>query len=475
MALSPWPERSTMPVAWPAAVRQLAASLNQSVPATGSLVDDATLIRLDQLASMVSARAEKEAPGAPQEARDEAIVRAVGYLLQAGTGRSGRRGSRVWRLSIRRAISAGGTIAGPLLFSLPGTLRVGESRMKFPWRFWEKREGYTDTIINALIQAAEGSARNAHATAALESAAGLYQAAFSAAKVEPEQEALGPSFLGEAARRLIRYGQAVYLIEIEDGKIRLRDVGSWNIGGGPNEEDWTYECEMAGPTKSETIRRPSSGVIHFRYAVDPLRPWEGLDPFKAHPPPGHSWEHLSSVWARSPRLLARFLLPIPADGGDGGEGDPLAKLKADIAKAKGRPITVKTTAGGFGEGPGSAPQRDWQQSRIGANPPDVLVNLRTETTLSVMSACQVPISLITDADGTSQREAWRRFVMGAVEPLSQRMGEELSRKLDLPSLDFKFRSLWASDLIGRTQAFQRLVQGGMGIQEAVSAAGIMAE
>ena len=47
------------------------------------------------------------------------------------------------------------------------------------WKFWEKRSGYTDTIINALIQAAEGSARNAHATAALESAAGLYQAAFS--------------------------------------------------------------------------------------------------------------------------------------------------------------------------------------------------------------------------------------------------------------------------------------------------------
>ena len=36
--------------------------------------------------------------------------------------------------------------------------------------------------------------------------------------------------------------------------------------------------------------------------------------------------------------------------------------------------------------------------------------------------------------------------MGAIEPLSQRMAEELSRKLDLPSLDFKFRSLWASDL-----------------------------
>ena len=86
MALSPWPLLSTMPVAWPAAVRQLAASLNQSVPATGALDTDSTSIRLDQLAGMVSARVEKEAPGAPQSARDEAVVRACGYLLQAGSG-----------------------------------------------------------------------------------------------------------------------------------------------------------------------------------------------------------------------------------------------------------------------------------------------------------------------------------------------------------------------------------------------------
>ena len=86
MALSPWPSRSTMPVAWPAAIRQLAASLNQSVPASGLLADDAPSIRLDEIAGMVSARAEKEAPGAPQSARDEAVVRGVGYLLQAGSG-----------------------------------------------------------------------------------------------------------------------------------------------------------------------------------------------------------------------------------------------------------------------------------------------------------------------------------------------------------------------------------------------------
>ena len=268
-------------------------------------------------------------------------------------------------------MSAGGIIAGPLLFSLPGTHRVGGSSDELAI-LGETGSGYTDTIINALIEAAEGSARNAHATAALESAAGLYQAAFSAAKVEPEQEALGPSFLGEAARRLIRYGETCYLIEVEDGKIRLRDVASWNIGGGPNEEDWTYSLEMTGPTSSETIKRPSSGVVHFRYAVDPLRPWEGLGPLQSASATGTLMGAIEQRLGEESGAPSALLLPIPADGGDGGEGDPLANLKADIAKAKGRPVVLKTTAGGFGEGPGNAPQKDWQQSRIGANPPEVL-------------------------------------------------------------------------------------------------------
>ena len=201
----------------------------------------------------------------------------------------------------------------------------------------EAGSGYTDTIINALIQAAEGSARNAHATAALESAAGLYQAAFSAAKVEPEQEALGPSFLGEAARRLIRYGQTVYLIEVEDGKIRLRDVASWNIGGGPNEEDWTYECEMAGPTKSETIRRPSSGVVHFRYAVDPLRPWEGLGPLQSASATGTLMGALEQRLGEESAAPSALLLPIPADGGRwrgwGSPGKPQNRYREGEGKA----------------------------------------------------------------------------------------------------------------------------------------------
>ena len=347
--------------------------------------------------------------------------------------------------------------------------------MRSWWKFWERREGYTESILNAIIQSAEGGIGSAHATAALESAAGLYQSAFSGAKADPDLPALGPSFLGEAARRLIRWGQAVYLIEVQDGQIRLRDVSSWSVGGGVREEEWVYELEITGPLKTETTRRPSDGVVHLRYAVDPTRPWEGLGPMQIASLTGTLSGIIEQRLGEESAAPSALLLPIPADGGDGGEGDPMANLKLDIAGAKGRPVLLKTTSEGWAEGEAAAPQRDWQANRLGANPPESMISLRRDSALSVLNACQVPVALFGDADGTSQRESWRRFVMGTCEPLSQRMAEELSRKLDLPSLDFSFRSLWASDLVGRTQAFQRMVQSGMGIPEAAAASGIMTE
>ena len=73
--------------------------------------------------------------------------------------------------------------------------------------------------------------------------------------------------------------------------------------------------------------------------------------------------------------------------------------------------------------------------------PDSSVALRTDASLSVLSACGVPVSLVTDADGTSQREAWRRFIMGSVEPLLGIVGEEIEAKLET-RVTFDLSSLW---------------------------------
>ncbi len=347
--------------------------------------------------------------------------------------------------------------------------------MKIPWRFWERRDSYTDILVNALVDAAENPAKSANATAAVEAAAWAYQSAFQAAKLDPKLPALSPSFLGDLVRQLVRHGQAIYEIGVSGGVIILRPATSWTITGGADEGAWVYRVERQGPTSSTSKTIPSAGVLHFRYATLPGRSWEGLGPLQFATATGTLAGVLEQRLGEEAGAPSALLLPIPGDGGDGGEGDPLAEMKSDLAKARGRPVVLKTTASGWGEGPAAAPRRDWAQSRIGAHPPDVLRSLRKDVIESLVTACGVPVSLVNDGDGTGQRESWRRFVMGSCEPLSARIAEELSRKLDLASLDFDFGSLWAHDVVGRTTAFQKLIAGGMAVEEAARLSGVLSE
>lgn len=74
MALSPWP---TSPVAITNATAALKVALDDPD------LEDA---RVQALGMMASARVEKEAPGAPQAIRDEAVIRYAGYMDQADPG-----------------------------------------------------------------------------------------------------------------------------------------------------------------------------------------------------------------------------------------------------------------------------------------------------------------------------------------------------------------------------------------------------
>ena len=64
--------------------------------------------------------------------------------------------------------------------------------------------------------------------------------------------------------------------------------------------------------------------------------------------------------------------------------------------------------------------------------------------------------------------------MGSVEPLLAIVGAEVATKLET-SVSFDLGGLWAHDLQGRASAFQRLVAGGVPIQEALATSGLLAE
>ena len=83
-----------------------------------------------------------------------------------------------------------------------------------------------------------------------------------------------------------------------------------------------------------------------------------------------------------------------------------------------------------GEGRASAPQRDWQASRLGPNPPESMATVRRDAFAAVLAATGTPPSLFVDADGTAQREAVRRWHLGTVLPLARILEAELSDKLE---------------------------------------------
>ena len=135
-------------------------------------------------------------------------------------------------------------------------------------------------------------------------------------------------------------------------------------------------------------------------------------------------------------------------------------------------MVVETTSAGWGEGRTAAPAEDWKPRRFGASPPDALPTLRSDAALAVLAACQVPAALITDADGTAQREAWRRWAMGPLAGLAATVEAELAAKLDQP-VRLDFSGLWAADVAGRAASFKAMVTGGMDPAKAAGLAGLM--
>ena len=346
--------------------------------------------------------------------------------------------------------------------------------MRWPWQRRETRASFTDAIVAALYAGAAGTGtRDALATAALEAVASLYAGAFARARLEPDVPAVTPATLALIARDLIRRGESLHLIEAGGDGLQLRPVGSWDIRGGWDPATWWARCDLFGPSGNVTRFVPHESVVHCRYAVDPSRPWLGVGPLGWAESTAALAGRLEAGLADEAGAPAAQLVPVPSDGGSGGDNDPLAGLKGDIAKAKGRALLVETTAAGWGQGQGGAPRQDWRQSRLGFEPPDISRAMRDDVFQHVAAACNLPAVLLDSrAEGTSQREALRRWVHLGVEPLGELIAAELAEKLDRPGLRLDFSALMASDLAGKARAVKGLVEAGLKLPAAAAIAGL---
>lgn len=346
--------------------------------------------------------------------------------------------------------------------------------MRWPWKRRETRASYTDSYTALLIAAADGTDApkgNAHLTAAVEACAGAWGRAFACAEVSPNVAALDPVTLARIARSLIVQGESLHLVNVDRRGMRLLPIGDCDVfGQSPDPATWRYRGTLYGPDGSVTVMRPAAAVAHVRYSEDPSRPWRGVSPLERA---GLDADLLSAVVTRlgqEATAKSAYVIPTPTDG----QSDTVTNLRTDIGNAKGGVVMAEGMAGGWGDRGGGTAGDGFSQRRIGPDPPDVLRAIRSDVGMAVCAATGVPPSLFeAKADGTSQREAWRRFAHGAVAPVARMIASELADKLDVPGLALAFDTLYASDVVGRAGAFQRMVAGGMDAAKAAGLSGLM--
>ena len=277
--------------------------------------------------------------------------------------------------------------------------------MRWPWHKIETRNSYTETLTAAIQASATGATLAIPgSTAAIEMCSGLVARSFSLAEVSgPDyvREALTPSVLALIGRNLVRDGQVVLRIDVSGGMIRLVPASACNIEGGSDPATWTYTVTEQGPGQAAaTWRVPGAAVVHIMYARDVARLSASL-------------ALLLGDEAGGP--VGR-VLPIPRTDGqpntEDGELDPVELMRRDLAGLRGGLAVVESMAdswqaGNVGRGPA-----DWEEKRLGANPPQALVTLHEIATREVLAAFGLNPALFSASDGTASREGWRQALHG---------------------------------------------------------------
>ena len=333
----------------------------------------------------------------------------------------------------------------------------------------EKRN-YTDAITRALLTASTGeSVVKAGATGALEACAGFVGRAFASAQVQGSdmaRSALSPAILGHLGRALLQYGEMLFMLRTDGGRLRLAPAQSWDVVGDPDPQTWRYRVTLGGASVIETFQDvPRDGVVHAQYSFDNREPWRGVGPLTHARLAGRLSAETVAALADEASSPRGSFLSVPVDG----EDPTVARMKADIPKARGKMLLAQ---GGDWDAGMTGGRAMWKSERFGADPPVGLVDLLKASTNEIYAACGLNPALFTSEGESGAREAYRQALHSVVAPLGRIASDELTVKLDTPvSLDWQ--ELRAGDISGRSRAFQSLVGGGMDVAKAAALSGLM--
>ena len=128
------------------------------------------------------------------------------------------------------------------------------------WPFRFEKRSYSNAAVDALLARASVATPEASATAAAVASVQAVAAVLASSIPSTYRDLLTPAFLADYASRMMVTGNAVYLIEVEDG-IGLVPSCAFDVGGGYRPSTWVYEVSLPRPSGDPIKRRvPVDGV-----------------------------------------------------------------------------------------------------------------------------------------------------------------------------------------------------------------------
>ena len=134
------------------------------------------------------------------------------------------------------------------------------------------------------------------------------------------------------------------------------------------------------------------------------------------------------------------------------------ELAGDIKGLRGGLGIVETMKGDYASSDDGL-KEDFEIKRLGANPPETLLKLRTDAERSIFAAAGVPL-LSSVTDGTALREAMRRFLHSTLTPVTAIALEELRLKLGDAAISIDYSGLGAADITGKAKGVSRYGERG---------------
>ena len=318
----------------------------------------------------------------------------------------------------------------------------------------EADSNYTQIITDALVDAAIGDMSGAY-VGALEIAAGALSRAFASADVSgPDAVQFDSWTMAQIGRALVEEGDSLWWYDRSSAT--LRRVRNYSFLSNRQ-----YALNFPNGTQMQT-----SDVFHVRWNIS-LDNGFGLGPLSLARNLQRMCQLLETSIAAESSAAVGYLLPIPTDG----QSATVENLRKDIADLKGKIAVIETARQGWGQGVQQGPRREFELQRLGPSIPASSVDAWQAATHTILAACGYPVQLAVNTDGTSQREAWRRYLHGTVAPLA-RLVEQAAIESGF-AIEISFEQLFASDIQGRARAFKSLVDGGMPLEQAAATSGIL--